>query len=63
MGECVMVTGNSTKVQRVSQSIIGFVETHAALIILQAVWFWDESGDGGQFQCTSHSSNLDSEKA
>lgn len=58
-----MVTRNSTKVQWVSQSIIRFIKAHAALVIFQPVRFWDKSGDGGQFHCTSHTPDLHSKKA
>lgn len=61
MGEGVMVTGNRTKVQWVSQSIIRFIKAHAALIILQPVRIWDKSRDGGQLHCTSHTPHLQSQ--
>lgn len=58
MRKCMEVAGHSAVVHWVSQSIVGLIITHAALIILQTVRLCDKPRDGRQLQCTSHTHNL-----
>lgn len=58
MRKCMEVAGHSAVVHWVSQSIVGLIITHAALVILQTVRLCDKPRDGRQLQCTSHTHNL-----
>lgn len=58
MGEGMVVAGHGAVVHWVSQSIVGLIVAHAALIILQTVRLWDKPWNGGQLHGTSHTANL-----
>ena len=58
MGEGVVVAGNGAVAHLVSHAVVGLVEAHAALVVLQTVGVRDEPRDGGQLHGAPHAANL-----